>query len=280
MASQYGDQYEEWKAQGRPGGDYQAWLASQGGGQISIPTPPQIPSGAYGGSVSAPVPTPTAQGGIPTPAELRQTALQQKWSEDFQRFSDPQLQAWLSSGLYDPSTGKFRSENDPNGPATYDKPAECPPGTTFHGNSCVPYAQLPSWAQESWMGVGGATQPQGAMQPGVAASPLSKVLAPLQGRGGAPGDILPGFPQSPVSKPDITGPLRPGIVPTFQPTSPVQGPTFRDQTGTGANPFGPLQKTLSPLQGQGMLGWSSTSGLQNLLQPLQAKKKPAMGSWF
>ena len=270
MPSQYSDPYEEWKAQGRPGGSFEAWQAQQGG-QVSIPTPLQVPSGAYGGSVSAPVQTPTAQTGIPTPAQLRQTARQQNWSEDFDRFSDAQLQVWLNSGLYDASTGKFRSENDPNGPATYDKPAECPPGTTFHGNSCVPYGQLPSWAQESWMGVGGATQPQGAMQPGVAASPLSKVLAPLQGRGGSPGDIMPGFPP-PAVKPDITG-QKPGIVPTIQ--RPFSG---QPAGGMVTNTPGSLPNMLAPLQGAGFM--APTTGQSGLTDMLRRRQATRPGSWF
>lgn len=49
MASQYGDSYEEWKAQGRPGGSYASWLATQAPQDAPPPpggAPPPPPPGA------------------------------------------------------------------------------------------------------------------------------------------------------------------------------------------------------------------------------------------
>lgn len=43
----------------------------------------------------------------PTPRELRKYAHEQGWSEDFQRFDDRQLAAWLNEGGWDVGAGKF-----------------------------------------------------------------------------------------------------------------------------------------------------------------------------
>jgi len=136
--AQYSDPYENWKAAGRPGGSFATWQASQ-----AAPVPAAAPAPAAAQPTAQPVAAPAAPAGVPTPEQLRAKAKAEGWSEDFDRFDDAQLQRWLSSGLYDPNTGKFRSENDPTGAATYDKPAECPPGTTFHGSKCVSWDQLP-----------------------------------------------------------------------------------------------------------------------------------------
>lgn len=74
---------------------------------------------------------------------IRQKAKNEHWSEDFARFSDAQIEAWKK--FYDPASGKFWSENDPEHKygSGFDKPAECPEGTTFHGSKCVSWDQLP-----------------------------------------------------------------------------------------------------------------------------------------
>ena len=183
--AQYSDPYEEWKAQGRPG-SFKDWQAGQQP-EAQPPPPPAAPA-APGQAPAAPAGAPA---GTTTPAQLRANAKSGQWSEDFDRFSDAQLQAWLNTGLYDPSTGKFRSENDPNGPAIYDKPAECPAGTSFHGNRCVPYGELPEWSSERQqydaergIGGGGGGAPSGGPS-GPPVDPLQQQLLNLyQERGG------------------------------------------------------------------------------------------------
>lgn len=102
---------------------------------------------------------------------IRAKAKAEGWSEDFERFSDQQIEAWKPH--YDETAGRFRSENDPTGAATYDKPAECPEGTTFHGSKCVAWENLP---RELGGGqAGGYTDwgAQGGQQGGGAAAPAA-----------------------------------------------------------------------------------------------------------
>ena len=113
MASQYSDPYEEWKAQGRPGGSYDAWLAQQGGGAATAA--PQV----SGQPASAPV----------NPLALTLQALQGRAaatgaSEDWTRFQQGDVDRW--SPFYDASSGRFRSSRGAEG--LFDKPTECPPG--------------------------------------------------------------------------------------------------------------------------------------------------------
>jgi len=97
---------------------------------------------------------------------IRKKSKDEGWSEDFERFSDAQIDAWQK--YYDPSTGKFKSENDPSGAATYDKPAECPPGTTFHGSKCVSWDSLPEELGGTGGGGGGG---KGGKGPAAAGPP-------------------------------------------------------------------------------------------------------------
>lgn len=66
-----------------------------------------------------------------TPAALRQHARNQNWSEDFDRFSDAQLQQWLNK-YWDPSAGKFKSQHA-GVTGYFEKPTECPNGMTPFG---------------------------------------------------------------------------------------------------------------------------------------------------
>jgi len=176
--AQYSDPYENWKAAGRPGGSFEAWQASQ-----AAPAPAAAPAPVAAQPAAQPAAAPSPAG-VPTPEQLRAKAKAEGWSEDFDRFDDAQLQRWLSSGLYDPNTGKFRSENDPTGAATYDKPAECPPGTTFHGSKCVGWDQLPY--ELGGTGTSGPAGGQGQAAPlGSPTDPLQQKLMNLyQERGG------------------------------------------------------------------------------------------------
>jgi len=216
----YTDPYENWKALGRPGGSFEAWQAQQGGGQPqATPAPSQAPSAA----------TP-AGGGVPTPAELRAMASSGKWSEDFDRWKGPagdaQLQRWLDSGLWDPQAQKFRSENDPNGPAIYDKPAECPAGTTFHGSRCVPYAELPAWAGGSY-GYGDTGQRAGGAWVDVGGNPLQDMMASFAAPTSQisipmPSQAQPAAPSSPSPMPNAPMPQTSSLQSMM---APLQGQT-------------------------------------------------------
>lgn len=63
---------------------------------------------------------------MPTPEELRQLSQAQGWSEDFARFSDPQVQAWINQ-YWDPGRQRFRSQHAPQGAGDWayvEKPTE------------------------------------------------------------------------------------------------------------------------------------------------------------
>jgi hypothetical protein len=82
----------------------------------------------------------------PTPAELRQKAKQEGWSEDFERFDDATLKRWLDN-YWDEKTGHFKSEKvDAAGnpiQGTFEKPDECPPGMTAFGkDQCRPLSEV------------------------------------------------------------------------------------------------------------------------------------------
>lgn len=64
----------------------------------------------------------------PTPAELRAYARQSGWSEDFDRFSDAQLAAWIGSS-WDPSVNKFRNQFG----SVVEKPTDDVPGDPTYG---------------------------------------------------------------------------------------------------------------------------------------------------
>jgi len=68
-------------------------------------------------------------GQTPTPAQLRQYAKEQGWSEDFDRYPDETLQRWLK--YWNPHQMRFNSMRGANG--TFEKPQECPEGTSPGG---------------------------------------------------------------------------------------------------------------------------------------------------
>lgn len=70
---------------------------------------------------------------------IRAKAKAEGWSEDFERYSDAQIEAWKPS--WDEQAGRFRSEG--GGGALVEKPTECPEGTTLHGSKCVSWESLP-----------------------------------------------------------------------------------------------------------------------------------------
>jgi len=270
MASQYSDPYEEWKAQGRPGGSFEAWQASQGGGQA-----PQV----SGGSVTSPAPTPTA--GQSFADMIRAASTGQ--SEDFGRFSNAQVDAW--QGAYDPLASalagrpQFRSEG--GGGALVDKPTECPPGTTLHGSNCVAYADLPSWAGGSY-GMGDTGQRAGGtwaagMAP-TATSPLASVMSTVN----ASGKAAPTFR-------DPTNPLYGGIMGGQNLPATPTGTSSVVLGGKDSTPFntapmqtGTLQGIMAPLQGQGLgTGWQSGQAQNPLTGMLKKQQKaPQSQGWF
>lgn len=81
---------------------------------------------------------------------IRKKAKDEGWSEDFERFSDAQIDAWQK--YYDPSVGRFKSEH--GGEGYFEKPSECPEGTTLHGSKCVSWDALP-WELGGNLGAGG-----------------------------------------------------------------------------------------------------------------------------
>lgn len=52
---------------------------------------------------------PLAAGGTPTPSQLRAKAKAEGWSEDFERFDDRQLAAWISKS-WDANSGRFKND--------------------------------------------------------------------------------------------------------------------------------------------------------------------------
>jgi hypothetical protein len=167
MAAQYSDPYEDWKAQGRPGGSFDAWQASQGGGGDAPP------ADVSGGSPSAAQPTP---GGAPGYDDLKAW---QAWygqqqggnrPEDMERFLQPEtLKRWdpylIKEG---PDAGKYRSMR--GAPGVFDKPTECPPGSMPGGgdetSGCVPNGQAQGSGVGGGSGGGSGTGGDGAMGSG------------------------------------------------------------------------------------------------------------------
>jgi hypothetical protein len=102
----------------------------------------------YGGGGAPSAGTPAAggsgAGGIDfknmTPAALRLHSKQQGWQEDFDRFSDGQLQQWLNK-YWDPSVGRFKSQHTGTS-GTFEKPTECQEGWVPFGSKenveCLP----------------------------------------------------------------------------------------------------------------------------------------------
>jgi hypothetical protein len=93
-------------------------------------------------------------GQTPTPAQLRQFAKENNWSEDFDRFNDATLASWIGSN-WNPQTMKFTSEKkDQNGnpiPGDVEKPVDTPDGWTAWGQGAI----RTSDAQNKMAGWGG-----------------------------------------------------------------------------------------------------------------------------
>jgi hypothetical protein len=263
MSSQYGDPYEEWKAQGRPGGSFAAWQASQGGGAA-----PQV----TGGSVAAPAATPGANTpGATLEQMIRQGA--QGQSEDFARFNSGTVQGW-GNQYYDAAASaaagrpQFRSMRGQDG--FFDKPTECPPGMGPSGpNETDPCTS------------------QGYSQP--APSPLQNVMAPLQGQTAPP--KAPWTPTDPASgSGGIYGGAMggQGTIPgkvgvresTPNPAGPYGGAMGGQNLPVPQAPTGPVQSSLTsliaPLQSGFAAPTQPQSGLTNMLAGRQ--KRP--GQWF
>lgn len=207
------DLYEEWKAQGRPGGSFAAWQASQGAQAL-----PQV----SGGSVAAPVATP----GAPQSLEdmIRQGA--QGHSEDFARFNSGTVQGW-GQQYYDAAASQaagrpqFRSMRGAE--VFYDKPTECPPGMGPSGpNESDPCTST---------GYGGAqaSQTAPAVAPAAPVSPLQPLMTGIQGQTAqvaAPSPaVTPGLPQTGMvfgSQAPVSS-LQSLIAPLNQTATPQQG---------------------------------------------------------
>lgn len=267
MASPYSDPYEEWKVQGRPGGSFQAWQASQGGGAA-----PQV----TGGGVAAPAATPSAfnqawmdeglaaynagqRGSDPLrtpgfdPNTFRQNYAALSGGnrpEDLARFSDEGLAGWMP--FYDPQTGKYRSMRGAEG--WFDKPTECPPGMGPGGpdetDPCVPYGGQQAAPQPAQQAAPTAT-PQTA-----AGNPFAGLLAPQKGV-----PVVGGF----------------GGVRTDQAVTNRGGSTPLQYGGInpGANTSS-LASVLTPLQGQ-----KAPDPLTSVMAPLmgqQKRKSPLAGT--
>ena len=197
MANPYTDPYETWKAQGRPGGSFNAWQGSQAVPQAptaAAPMPAAAPQGfsqdwmnqglaayAAGQRGSDPNQTPGFD-----PSTFRQdyTGRTQgvdiepgtgRRKEDLTSFSDPTLAGWMP--FYNPQTGKYRSMRGAEG--WFEKPTDCPPGTGPSGPNesdpctAVGYggAQTAPAAPQASAGVSG-----GPAWSGASASPLTGLL--------------------------------------------------------------------------------------------------------
>ena len=259
----YSDPYEEWKAQGRPGGSFEAWMAQQGGQAA-----PQV----SGGSVAPPAPTPAA--GQSFADMIRAASTGQ--SEDFGRFSNEQILAWQSA--YDPAASaaagrpQFRSEG--GGGALVDKPTECPPGTTLHGSTCVEYGNLPAWAQSPDM---------------FGQNPLQNVMASIQG---TPGAVkAPWTPVDPASSAGgiyggYTGgqgaiPGKGGVEATTpNPAGPYGGYAGGQNIPTPQLPTGPVQSSLTSLIAPLQSGFKAPTQFQGGLTNMMAQRTKPNQRWF
>lgn len=127
---------------------------------VPDPNAPTQQPGQPQQQAQAPAPSgPSAQN--PTPAWLRQHARNSGWSEDFERYSDAELAAWLRSGNWDPNQRMFRSEKrDRDGnriPGFVQKPSEAPEGWTAWGaqGQAVRVNEIPGQGQQGGGGDGG-----------------------------------------------------------------------------------------------------------------------------
>jgi hypothetical protein len=251
----YLDPYDEWKAQGRPGGSFSAWQGGQQPAQQAIAIPAQAQP---------------MQGGIPSVDQIAQQA--QGHSEDFRRFLDvggdfnqqgqgrATLEGW-NNQFYDAAASKaagrpqYRSMRGAQG--FFDKPTECPPG------------QGPSGGNESdpctSVGYGGAPQ-AGTQQPANPWAPQQPQAMPMQA------------PDAGGVNTGITGRATVGLPQTLAPyqapqQSATQGLLQQTMAGKQAAPAAPI--------GLGS-GWSAgQDGLTQMLAKQQRKPGVAgTGQWW
>lgn len=201
---------------------------------------------------------------------IRNKSRQEGWSEDFQRFSDAQLDAWQSS--YDPASGRFRSEG--GGGALVEKPTECPYGTTLHGSKCI------SWDQANAMFGGGYGPGAGQQQPlnQAAMAWQQPQQGPQEAPVGGPWGELGG--QSPQ---DLAAMLQPYLA------QPVQAaPTMQPLQSATQGLIAPLATQPAASGGgiQSQLGTGWSAGQDNLTKMMaRQQRRPgqfggAAGSWW
>jgi hypothetical protein len=284
MTSQYSDPYEEWKAQGRPGGSYAAWQASQGGQAApqvtggSVASPAATPAGAFnqawmneglaaynaGQRGSDPLRTPGFD-----PNTFRQTygaAQGGNRPEDLARFSNETLAGWMP--FYDPGTGKYRSMRGADG--WFDKPTECPPGTGPSGPNETDPCTANGYGNQQ-----------------AASNPLQNVMSSLQGTP-ASAKVGGALTNSTTGSGGIYGGAMGGQGATQDkvaaPLSTPSGGLYGGYAGgqnlpTPTTPTGPVQSSLTsllaPMQGF-VAPTTAQSGLTNMLKSQQ--KRP--GQWF
>lgn len=201
---------------------------------------------------------------------IRNKSRQEGWSEDFQRFSDAQLDAWQPS--WDAGAGRFRSEG--GGGALVEKPTECPYGTTLHGSKCIPWEQANAMFGGGYGPGGGAQQPlqQAAMawqqpQQGPVAAPVGGPWGELGGQ--SPQDLaamLQPYLAQPQAPTMTAAPLQSATQGLIAPLTGMQG-----QAGPG------VPKTLGT-------GWSAgQDGLTKMMARQQRRPGQyggAAGSWW
>lgn len=97
---------------------------------------------------SPPAARPPAAPAAPSLGNIHERAAEYQARVDPSK-SVAQYETWMNMGLFDPTTGKFRSENvDESGnpiEGTFENPTDCPPGMIKWGagNTCVPVGSRP-----------------------------------------------------------------------------------------------------------------------------------------
>src|SRR3989304_3901433 len=125
--AKYTDEYEEWKAQGRPGGSFANWQASQGGGSAVPRAPAPAPGGATRRCAPNPRRAPPPQAGAPHlagggPPPPRGPADTTKWRTDvpmadsvhpdsLQPSGDPFVDTLRAQGKVSEDYARFRNRH-------------------------------------------------------------------------------------------------------------------------------------------------------------------------